>query len=349
MATKDSLENNNSNTSNRGLIANSGESPDTPRSLPFQESQRRKALYEISAYRTDIVAAAKAYNVSPTAIAGAILWEGNENSRIGKSKIPGTIHIDVAQRFAKEKINGKYLVPAEYRNLTDGQLEAKLKQPKHAIVFIAAVMNSHADKYERIAKVNIRNNPGVLATLYQKGNAEASANSLRQKRKTDPNAQPTANDEMGAYTNENANYLKNMLNGTYRYDEKGNRQIIDIDGKSRQSSTSTTSEKASAVTHTDGDATQATNNIKENDAKKLSAEQQAAVATFTKTTNDSLKSGQKFGKETVAVALAAIDKQTPGFVKQNPDFVKGMIAKAAKDLQKTAPTAKTSTQRVTRS
>jgi hypothetical protein len=115
----------------------------------------------------------------------------------------------------------------------------------------------------------------------------------------------------------------------------------------KQSSTTTSAEIGQTTTATVDnensktvDAKVAAHPKKDSETNKLSAEQQAAVATFTSTTNSSLKSGQKFGKETVAVALAAIDKQNPNFVKQNPDFVKGIVAKAASDLQKTAPTAK---------
>lgn len=104
---------------------------------------------------------------------------------------------------------------------------------------------------------------------------------------------------------------------------------------------SSTESKTSDTANAKSKTTQ--NTASNNDKQKSSADEQAAIATFINAANVLLKNGHKFDKHTVSAAFAAIDKQKPGFIKENSAFAKELVMAAAKDLQKSSATAKTNT------
>jgi Protein of unknown function (DUF1402) len=179
------------------------------------EKQRQEVLAFIQEHADDIVRAALKYNVPPEAIAGAILWEAIENYKPKwlDNAGPGRVHFETAVTLWKD---GK--VPSGYT-------PADLKNPIVAIEYIAAIMNESAENYELIAGVDIRNNVGVLTTLYQGGDSKGRAEKLRDVRRADlaanrPLTSPVVPPkEMGEYVKKYKPYIRNNLLGRPRVKE----------------------------------------------------------------------------------------------------------------------------------
>lgn len=188
--------------------AHTGLSPYTARQNPYHEAQRVWALEIVWSNAKYICEVATTYNITPDAIAGAILWEALENpynaglwgrgigllsvTRPGTEDdfgIPGKIHIDDEDIAAKVE----YLVkarrpdafvqrglgrPASSRIQRERRL---LSDPTIAIEYIGAVLYAAAWNYEQVSdsarqinpkvprNFSIRDQAGVLDILYQGG------------------------------------------------------------------------------------------------------------------------------------------------------------------------------------
>jgi uncharacterized protein DUF4157/L,D-transpeptidase-like protein/uncharacterized protein DUF1402 len=179
------------------------------------ETQRREAFNIIRNNQSHIMAEAKKFNVAPEAIAGAVFWEALENpysslrpqsTRLG----PGKVHpSETIGKSEAEKVEDEKRVPA-VKDL-DERI-SRLRDPKGAITYIAAIMQRHADNYKKIAGVDISTNVGVLCTLYQGGKSEERAAKLAERRKTDPTAQPMPGDEMGPWVEKNIETIRGWIN-----------------------------------------------------------------------------------------------------------------------------------------
>jgi hypothetical protein len=169
-----------------------GVDPAKPRDCPNEEAQRLEAIAVVTKYRFNINHEANLRDVPATAIAGAILWEGIEDpdGRIFHKYFqygPGHVHGfwnsskhpfgDI--EAAKVEGDGEGKVPAAGGRVARYR---RLRQPEWAITYIAAIMARHADNYETIAQVDIRDNVGVLCTLYHGGNSEERAKKLAANR-----------------------------------------------------------------------------------------------------------------------------------------------------------------------
>jgi hypothetical protein len=178
---------------------------------PDIEAQRLEAFNIIRSHRSHIVAEAARFKVAPEAIAGAILWEALENPyhrsimRLGPGKVHPTERFGLSEA-QKVEAEGRVRTPAD-----DDERDRTLHQAAGAITYIAAIMRRHADNYLHIAKVDISTNVGVLCTLYQGGNSEVRAGRLKEKRKTDPNAQPQMGDEMGPWVERNIDTIRGWV------------------------------------------------------------------------------------------------------------------------------------------
>ncbi|MGI0489922.1 hypothetical protein ACN4EK_31280 [Pantanalinema rosaneae CENA516] len=175
----------------------------------YAELQRLWAINLIKNHAPFISQMAAEYNVTSDAIAGAILWEATENpysvirhafpggipngTSVG---IPGKIHVtkdtDVSVIIERE---GR--VPALAKN-TWQERAKRLTSPFWAIRYIAAIMDRSAEIYERTAReaakddvaqkrpprpvFNIRDDAGVLTTLYQGGKDQDRADTFEKRR-----------------------------------------------------------------------------------------------------------------------------------------------------------------------
>jgi lipoprotein-anchoring transpeptidase ErfK/SrfK len=182
---------------------------------PDAEAQRLEAFAIIRDHRSHIMAEAAKYNVLPEAIAGAIFWEALENpyssmrpksTRLG----PGKVHpYEKIGKSEAEKVEEEKRVSVAKDS---EERVSRLRDPKWAITYIAAIMRRHADNYMKIAGVDISKNVGVLCTLYQGGKSEERAAKLAERRKTDPTAQPMPGDEMGPWVEKNIETIRGWVN-----------------------------------------------------------------------------------------------------------------------------------------
>jgi hypothetical protein len=181
-------------------IPYSGRAPYQKSPDPEDDRQRIDGINLIQKYSSEIKDAAARYGVSPTAIAGAILWEA------AIYNAPGRMHLDEAWRLNRE---GKLL-----RRYPPEQMS---KDPVAAIEYIAAHMNESAENYEAIVGINIRGNAPVLATLYHGGNSRERARNLAINRSNDiragkpPRSPSVPPKEMGAYVQKYENYINRRL------------------------------------------------------------------------------------------------------------------------------------------
>ncbi len=185
--------------------------PSTPRLNPDYEAQRLEAVNIVRNECSNIKGEAKGKNITSEAIAGAILWEAIENpykrtfSRLG----PGKVHpTELLGKSEAERVEEESRV-APPASGTEERTN-RLRQPRWAITYIAAIMRRHADNYRNIAGVDISSNTGVLCTLYQGGNSEERARRLAERRR-DPNVQPMTADTMGPWVVRNIDFIRGLL------------------------------------------------------------------------------------------------------------------------------------------
>ncbi len=156
--------------------------------------------------------AAARYGIAEEAIAGAVLWDALENPykrpflRLGPGKVRpcrfgGPSAAELAERAG--------LVPfAPASALARWRL---LRRPDSAIIYISAILASHAADYREIAGVEISDDPAVLCTLYQGGKSAERARRLARRRLRDPGAIPRAADEMGPWVAEHIDFVRAAL------------------------------------------------------------------------------------------------------------------------------------------
>jgi RHS repeat-associated protein len=178
----------------------SGKAPWQPRDDSYEEKQRLYAINLVKQNSSFICEQAKKYKITPDAIAGAILWEGIENPyrktdfSFSQSKIPGKIHafqfpgkytemqkVEEEGRVPWDPFGNDYIGGYVYRR-------PHLEKTENAIIAIAAILDRSASIYERlplsqplINGINIRNQAGVLTSLYQGGNPEGRSENFARR------------------------------------------------------------------------------------------------------------------------------------------------------------------------
>jgi hypothetical protein len=189
------------------------------RSKVYAEEQRLWAWKIVKDYAEQIKTTALEYMVTPDAIAGAILWEAVENPYplwraafpkgfggipiASKMGIPGKIHVTQSdprnfEKTVSEKVEDEGRVSALSKPGDWKERAKRLSDPTWAIRYIGAILDRSADIYEAAAEVgmkrdkevgrpirdyyNIRDQAGVLSTLYQGGKDEERATAFEQRR-----------------------------------------------------------------------------------------------------------------------------------------------------------------------
>ncbi|MGF1938645.1 MAG: hypothetical protein RM347_030520 [Nostoc sp. ChiQUE02] len=211
--------------------------PWTERNDSNDESQRQEAIRIVSEKAKWICKIAQEYNVTPDAIAGAILWEGIENPfpawRTGplRSNIAGKIHPypgDVAEKVEKE---GR-VTPLNSKKPQIGLIgprSDRLRNPEWAIIYIGAILDRAADIYEASAKsfarkdeqedkpprpiYNVRDQAGILGTLYQGGKVEQRSNNFENRRTQKPETVPqmNINEKLGPWISQYRWWIRDLL------------------------------------------------------------------------------------------------------------------------------------------
>lgn len=161
-----------SNENNNIYLIPLGEVSFELRRAPYgEEANQRVAKWLESRART-IQRAAKRYNVDPRAIAGAIAWEALEN--------PKTRHwllgVALSRGFGPGKVhqnNADYVECQGWiADISPQATRRKLRSPRGAINYIAAIMNAYAIEAEKAdPPYEIRSSPGLLCNLYNGSSA----------------------------------------------------------------------------------------------------------------------------------------------------------------------------------
>jgi len=73
------------------------------------------------------------------------------------------------------------------------EVYATIMRPDSTLDYMAAIIKLSIDSYKKYAGVDISNNPGLTATLYNLGDVIDRANALKRKRAKDPAAMPEEN------------------------------------------------------------------------------------------------------------------------------------------------------------
>ena len=192
------------------------------------EDQRKEAIRVVSENAEWICRVSQHHNVTPDAIAGAILWEGIENPypawRVGpaRTNIPGKIHPyegDVAQQIERE---GRVPpLPSSFPGSepTVSDRTRRLRNPQWAILYIGVILDRIADIYEQRARrlgrtpYNMRDQAGILGTLYQGGAPENRSQRFEARRTLDPRAVPLMNpsEKMGPWISQYRWWIRDLL------------------------------------------------------------------------------------------------------------------------------------------
>jgi hypothetical protein len=190
----------------------SGLHPAEPRRRRGLERQRIAAVEHVRSHRGLIRAAAGRHEIAAEAIAGAILWDALENpykrpflrlgpGKVRPSRLGGRSAAEAAERAGRVPFSPPSAV-VRWR---------LLRRPDSAIVYIAAILASHAADYREIAGVEIGHDPAILCTLYQGGESAKRARRLADRRLHDPGAMPRAADEMGPWVAEHIDFVRGAL------------------------------------------------------------------------------------------------------------------------------------------
>jgi hypothetical protein len=221
--------------SNPGVFSNLP--PWAKRKDSNDELQRLEAIRIVSENAKWICETSQKYNVTPDAIAGAILWEAIENPypswRTGalRPNIPGKIHPypgDVAEKVEIEK-----RVPPLNSNFPQigplGPRTDRLRDPKWAITYIGAILDRAAEIYEKTAQTfaeqdelrrkpprpiyNIRDQAGILGTLYHGGKVERRADDFEDRRTEEPDSRPRMHEseKMGPWISQYRWWIRDLL------------------------------------------------------------------------------------------------------------------------------------------
>jgi hypothetical protein len=188
-----------------------GLAPDAPRGNGWAEAQRRETVAMVVAHASVIRAAAAHHRVPPEAVAGATVWEGVENPYRRRVFLlgPGKVRVTELWRPAEAEMveqDGRIPAAAGVRDRL-----RRLRDPVWAIEYVAAIMGRHADVYERVARVRIRDDVAVLCTLYQGGDSELRAARLALRLQHDPHAMPRPGNDMGPWVAANLAFVSDLI------------------------------------------------------------------------------------------------------------------------------------------
>lgn len=128
---------------------------------PYAETTDERVGLWLQRNKMKIRRAAQRYNVSPIAIAGAIMWEGRRTSQFFSRGLgPGKLHPSPSAYFIE--------CQGWLRDRSDQATRRALRSDTGAINYIAVLMHAYCCEAERPSPPFwIRDNHGVLGTLYQ--------------------------------------------------------------------------------------------------------------------------------------------------------------------------------------
>jgi hypothetical protein len=190
--------------------------PDVPTKFTRLPRTEAHVLAWLVKYKAEIASAAAKFQIDRRAVAGAIAWEAIVQVKQGSWRAvgPGKPHIwefwgTSAIDEAEEK---GYL-----RDRDDDQQKEYLKTPAGSTEYIAGVMGVFADISARYG-LNIRNDPGVLTTIYHGWRPSEWEDRMKEKDtrhvKGQPWDRPIVANPMGIWVDEYLPYLDEAVGFT---------------------------------------------------------------------------------------------------------------------------------------
>lgn len=182
--------------------------------LPRTEAH---VLAWLEKYKAEIASAATKFKVDRRAIAGAIAWEAivQVKSSSWRAVGPGKAHSwEFSGEAAVDEVEEMGYLPDSG---SDDQQQELLKTPAGSTAYIGAIMAACADISARHG-LDIRNDPGVLTTIYQGWSPSKWEKHMEIKAKDHPKGapwpRPVVANPMGIWVDEHLPYLEEAVGFT---------------------------------------------------------------------------------------------------------------------------------------
>jgi hypothetical protein len=184
--------------------------PDVPSRFSRLSRAQAHVLAWLTLHRGEIAAVSARFGVDRRAVAGAVAWEATEQVKTGSIRGvgPGKVHAFEfkGRSAAEETVALGFVKPA-------GGIADMLGTVPGALEFVAGIMGAIADISDRHG-LNIRNDPGVLTTVYQGWSPIEWGEHLASKRAVlgnSPWPRPVVANPMGLWTERYLPYLEEAV------------------------------------------------------------------------------------------------------------------------------------------
>lgn len=191
--------------------------PDVPTKFTRLSRSEAHVLAWLVKYQAEIASAAAKFKVDRRAVAGAIAWEAlvQVKKTSWRAVGPGKPHVwEFSGTSAVDEVEerGNRMPEAD-----DERQEELLKTPSGAAQYIAAIMGDFADTSASHG-LEIRNDPGVLATIYHGWRPSEWEEHMKNKAKSHaagtPWPRPVVANPMGIWVDEHLPYLEEAVGFT---------------------------------------------------------------------------------------------------------------------------------------
>jgi hypothetical protein len=160
---------------------------------------RENSEQVVSELISNAVSASQAVGHAAVRLAGAIAWEALENARTASVRAVGPAKVHVNSDVVRE-VEEAGLLPVR----TPQERAQLLRQPRHAIEYVAAIMSAKSAIAEELGFPSIRNRPDVLAQDY----VARSLSQWRQLLEKKTTRDYEVKEDMGTWTGQHIPYLE---------------------------------------------------------------------------------------------------------------------------------------------
>lgn len=190
--------------------------PDVPTKFTKLSRSEAHVLAWLQKHKADIASAAAKFKIDRRAIAGAIAWEAivQVKSSSRRAVGPGKAHIwEFWGTSAIDEVEEKGYMP----EADDDRQRELMKTSSGSTQYIGAIMGATADISARYG-LDIRNDPGVLTTIYQGWRPSEWEDHMKDKATRHPKGmlwpRPVVANPMGIWVDEHLPYLEEAVGFT---------------------------------------------------------------------------------------------------------------------------------------
>ena len=190
--------------------------PDVPTKFTKLSRSEAHVLAWLQKYQADITSAASKFKVDRRAVAGAIAWEAIVQVKRSSWRAvgPGKAHVwEFSGTSAVDEVEERGYMP----EADDDRQKQVMKTVPGSTEYIAAIMGSFADTSTRYG-LEIRNDPGVLTTIYHGWRPSEWEERMKNKAKAQPQGapwpRPVVANPMGIWVDEHLPYLEEAVGFT---------------------------------------------------------------------------------------------------------------------------------------